>query len=154
MERLYYEDLFDIYTQAGGKGNNIVVYYCLPGQSLDNGIRVLNGDDGIIELLRACRGLDVIPLYFEEKQGPSLVIDTQGNIIPTDDQIPSLPYHNEPEHTLETPFQLEYAPEISHEIEFNPEQTPASPSCPEYDPEIPPETEFHPEQTPSIPLST
>ncbi|KAK4418435.1 hypothetical protein Salat_2256300 [Sesamum alatum] len=91
-----------MYTKGGGKALNIAVYYCLPGLSLDNGIRPLNGDDGIRELLRAYRGLEVIPIYIEEKQGPLLVIDTQGNILPTDEQIPSLPFHNQPETNVQT----------------------------------------------------
>ncbi|KAK4441037.1 hypothetical protein Salat_0438600 [Sesamum alatum] len=57
-ERLYYGDIIDMYTKGGGKALNIAVYYCLPGLSLDNGIRPLNGDDGIRELLRAYRGLE------------------------------------------------------------------------------------------------
>ncbi|KAL0430340.1 UNVERIFIED_CONTAM: hypothetical protein Sradi_0660000 [Sesamum radiatum] len=94
-ERIYYGDLLDMYVKAGGKGLNIVIYYCLPGQTMDNGIRMLNGDDGIRELLREYKGLSVIPIYFEEKQGPLLVIDTQGNILPIEDPTPSLPFHED-----------------------------------------------------------
>ncbi|KAK4426260.1 hypothetical protein Salat_1394500 [Sesamum alatum] len=94
-EMIYYGDLIDMYVKAGGKGLNIVVYYYLSGMTLDNGIRLLNGDDGIRELIRAYKGLSVIPIYFEEKQSLLLVVNTQGNILPTEDPIPSLPYHED-----------------------------------------------------------
>ncbi|KAL0434500.1 UNVERIFIED_CONTAM: hypothetical protein Slati_2784300 [Sesamum latifolium] len=63
---------------------------------------MLNGDEGIRELLRDYKGLSVVPIYFEEKQGPLVVVDTQGNIISTEEQIPSLPFHDQSE-----PFNLE-----------------------------------------------
>ncbi|KAL0392824.1 UNVERIFIED_CONTAM: hypothetical protein Sradi_2505200 [Sesamum radiatum] len=90
-ERLYYGDIIDMYSQARGKGLNMVVYYCLTGVSLDNGIRLLNGDDGIIELLRAYKGLDVIPLYFEEKQGPLLTPENPHEPEQTDGNFPKNP---------------------------------------------------------------
>ncbi|KAK4438305.1 hypothetical protein Salat_0164800 [Sesamum alatum] len=63
-ERIYYGDLIDMYIKAGGKGLNIVVYYCLPELTLDNGIRLLNGDDGIRELIRAYKGLNFEPFHY------------------------------------------------------------------------------------------
>ncbi|KAK4392763.1 hypothetical protein Sango_2054100 [Sesamum angolense] len=89
-------------------------------------VRLLNGDDGIIELLRAYNGLDVIPLYFEEKQGPLLQ---------------DLPITNEPEYAYEA------HPELGQTSENppSPSQTPENPLEPEYAPENPTETEQTPE---------
>ncbi|KAL0402629.1 UNVERIFIED_CONTAM: hypothetical protein Slati_4292800 [Sesamum latifolium] len=92
-EILYYGDLLDMYVKAGGKGLNVVIYFCLLGRTLENGIRMLNGDEGIRELLLTFKGLSVIPIYFEEKQGLLLVVDSQGNILSQDEQIPYLPYN-------------------------------------------------------------
>ncbi|KAK4437136.1 hypothetical protein Salat_0047500 [Sesamum alatum] len=115
-ERLYYGDLLEMYAKAGGKGLNVVIHYCLPGHTLDNGLKMLNGDEGIRELLRDFKGLSVIPLYFEEKQGPLLVVDTQGNIISTDEQIPRLSFHDDFE-----PFHNEFDAPILDEAINSPE---------------------------------
>ncbi|KAK4427275.1 hypothetical protein Salat_1496400 [Sesamum alatum] len=77
---------------------------------------MLNGDEGIRELLRDFKGLSVIPLYFEEKQGPLLVVDTQGNIISTDEQIPRLSFHDDFE-----PFHNEFDAPILDEAINSPE---------------------------------
>ncbi|KAK4414428.1 hypothetical protein Salat_2855800 [Sesamum alatum] len=131
LERLYYGHLLEMYAKTGGKGLNIQIYYCLPGLSLDNGIKMLHDDDGIRKLYRTFRGKSVVPIYFEEKQGPLLVLDTPGNILEPGETIPSLP-------SIEIP-EIEPAnePEI-HETE---------PDIPETEPDIPlteadiPETE-------------
>ncbi|KAL2251799.1 UNVERIFIED_CONTAM: hypothetical protein Sindi_2302200 [Sesamum indicum] len=57
-ERLYYGNLLEMYAKPGGKGLNVVVYYCLPGHLLDNELRMLNEDEGIRELLRDYKGLN------------------------------------------------------------------------------------------------
>ncbi|KAK4411963.1 hypothetical protein Salat_2998900, partial [Sesamum alatum] len=115
-ERLYYGDLLEMYAKAGGKGLNVVIHYCLLGHTLDNGLKMLNGDEGIRELLRDFQGLSVIPIYFEEKQGPLLVVDTQGNIISTDEQIPRLSFHDDFE-----PFHHEFDAPILDEAINSPE---------------------------------
>ncbi|KAK4419802.1 hypothetical protein Salat_2393100 [Sesamum alatum] len=60
-ERLYYGHLLEMYAKARGKGLNTVIHYCLPGHTLDNGIKMLDGDEGIRELLRDYKGLSVPP---------------------------------------------------------------------------------------------
>ncbi|KAL0297765.1 UNVERIFIED_CONTAM: hypothetical protein Sradi_6828600 [Sesamum radiatum] len=125
-------------------------------------VRLLNGDDGIIELLRAYKGLDVIPLYFEEKQGPLLVIDTQDDWSvdtledPENDQIepenpsePEIETENdqlEPEIATENDQQdLPITNELEYAYETHPElgQTSENPPGPSQTPENPHE----PEQT-------
>ncbi|KAK4417410.1 hypothetical protein Salat_2566600 [Sesamum alatum] len=78
IERIFYHDILDMYKEDGGKALNVIVYWSLPGMSLDNGIRILRGDEGIVELSRAYKNLPVIPIYIEENEGPLLVLDTQG----------------------------------------------------------------------------
>ncbi|KAG8362889.1 hypothetical protein BUALT_BualtUnG0027200 [Buddleja alternifolia] len=65
-ERFYYVDLSKMYEKSGGKCTNLTVYYCLPGQPLDSGIRKLEGDNDILDLLRAYKGENVVPIYIEE----------------------------------------------------------------------------------------
>lgn len=45
-----------MYTKAGDQGTNIAIYYILYGQTLDNGIKLLEGDGGIRDLLRNYKG--------------------------------------------------------------------------------------------------
>ncbi|KAG8376562.1 hypothetical protein BUALT_Bualt09G0076300 [Buddleja alternifolia] len=59
-ERFYYSDLVDMYN---------------------NGIRILHGDKGVIDLIRAYKGMNVVHIYVEDVSSPLLVVDTQGNII-------------------------------------------------------------------------
>ncbi|KAG8362692.1 hypothetical protein BUALT_BualtUnG0050300 [Buddleja alternifolia] len=56
-ERFYYSDLVDMYSKAGNKCSTVNMYYCLPGHSLDHGIRILHVDKGVIELIRAYKGM-------------------------------------------------------------------------------------------------
>ncbi|KAL0415683.1 UNVERIFIED_CONTAM: hypothetical protein Slati_3400200 [Sesamum latifolium] len=55
-------------------------------------LKVLEGDNGITELLRDYKGCNVISLYFEEKAGPLLSVDVDGNILHNDDNVPQLEY--------------------------------------------------------------
>lgn len=43
-ERLFYDDWVEMYTKVGGQGTNIAIYYSLPQYTLDNGIKLLEGD--------------------------------------------------------------------------------------------------------------
>ncbi|KAK4397703.1 hypothetical protein Sango_1245800 [Sesamum angolense] len=81
-----------MYTKAGGQGSNICIYYSLPGQTLENGIQLLEGDKGITELLRDYKGLNVISLYIEENSGPIIAVDALGNVIENNVAIPQLMY--------------------------------------------------------------
>ncbi|KAL0408082.1 UNVERIFIED_CONTAM: hypothetical protein Sradi_1742600 [Sesamum radiatum] len=119
-ERLYYGDLLDMYVKAGGKGLNVVIYFCLPGHTLENGIRMLNGDEGIRELLLTFKGLSVIPIYFEEKQGPLLVVDSQGNVLSQDEQIPYLPYNAPNTHDATNAPEIDEATNAPYIDENNP----------------------------------
>ncbi|KAG8382394.1 hypothetical protein BUALT_Bualt05G0072800 [Buddleja alternifolia] len=73
-ERFYYGYLSKMYEKSGGKCTNLTVYYCLPGQPLDSGIRKLEGDNDILDLIRAYQGENVVPIYIEESGGPFLII--------------------------------------------------------------------------------
>ncbi|KAK4416829.1 hypothetical protein Salat_2508400, partial [Sesamum alatum] len=137
LERLYYGDLLDMYAKTGGKGLNVQIYYCLPGHTLDNGITLLHGDDGIRDLCRIFKGLSVVPIYFEEKQGPLLALDTQGNILPLEEHIPSLP-------SVEIPQNDTASPE-SQILDF-----PEMPEVPHNSPDLPPMSEF-PQNIPDLP---
>ncbi|KAK4387796.1 hypothetical protein Sango_2386200 [Sesamum angolense] len=55
-------------------------------------IKILEGDEGIIELLRDYKGYNVISIYIEEKSGPLLSIDASGNILNFDEHVPLLQY--------------------------------------------------------------
>ncbi|KAK4431291.1 hypothetical protein Salat_0891200 [Sesamum alatum] len=79
-----------MYTKAGGKGCNIAIYYSPPGHTLDSGIKILEGDGGIRDLIRDYKGLNVISIYIKEKPGPILAMDGQGNILKNDEQLPQL----------------------------------------------------------------
>ena len=48
-ERLFYDNLITIYTKAGGKGSNVVIYYSFPQLTLQMSIKKLEGDEGILE---------------------------------------------------------------------------------------------------------
>ncbi|KAK4417369.1 hypothetical protein Salat_2562500 [Sesamum alatum] len=85
-----------MYTKAGGTSSNVCIYYSLPGQTLETGIKLLEGDVGIRELLRDYKGLDVIPLYIEENPGPIIVVDSHGNIIENTIPLPQLMYEGNP----------------------------------------------------------
>ncbi|KAG8378805.1 hypothetical protein BUALT_Bualt07G0023100 [Buddleja alternifolia] len=101
----YLSDLMNMYVKSGGKCTCVAIYYCLPGHSLDNGIRLLYGDKGVIELIRAYNGKNVIPIYFEEIAAPLLVVDTQGAIINNDESLLALP---PPENTnINQPIDLD-----------------------------------------------
>ncbi|KAL0442234.1 UNVERIFIED_CONTAM: hypothetical protein Sradi_0162300 [Sesamum radiatum] len=82
----------NMYTKAGGKGTNVCIYYSPPGQTLDNGIKLLEGDAGIRELLRDYKGLNVIHLYVVENSGPIIAVDALGNIIEDNVPMPQLTY--------------------------------------------------------------
>ncbi|KAK4435635.1 hypothetical protein Salat_0727000 [Sesamum alatum] len=90
-ERIYYGDLIDMYVKAGGKGLNIVVYYCLPGMTLDNGIRLLNGDDGIRELIRAYKGLSPFNYFNDHADFNNDVVSKPSNT--------QIPVSNSPHNT-------------------------------------------------------
>ncbi|KAK4414905.1 hypothetical protein Salat_2597500 [Sesamum alatum] len=45
---------------------------------------------GIRDLIRDYKGLNVISIYIEEKRGPILAMDEQGNILQNDEQLPQL----------------------------------------------------------------
>ncbi|KAK4438723.1 hypothetical protein Salat_0206900 [Sesamum alatum] len=92
IERIFYHVILDMYKEGGGKALNVIVYWSLPGMSSDNGIRILRGDEGIVELSKAYKNLPVISIYIEEKEGPLLVLDTQGNVITSQKKVPSLPF--------------------------------------------------------------
>ncbi|KAK4382950.1 hypothetical protein Sango_2824200 [Sesamum angolense] len=81
-----------MYTKAGGKGTNVCIYYSPPGQTLDNGIKLLERDAGIRELLRDYKGLNVIHLYVVENSGPIIAVDALGNIIEDNVPMPQLTY--------------------------------------------------------------
>ncbi|KAL0289067.1 UNVERIFIED_CONTAM: hypothetical protein Sangu_2629600 [Sesamum angustifolium] len=55
-------------------------------------LKILEGDEGIIELLRDYKGYNVISIYIEEKSGPLLSIDASGNILNFDEHVPLLQY--------------------------------------------------------------
>ncbi|KAK4415535.1 hypothetical protein Salat_2660900 [Sesamum alatum] len=82
-----------MYTDAGGKGSNIVIYYSLPNESLDMSLKILEGDAGIRNLLRDYKGCNAISIYIEEKSGPLLSVDEHGNILTVDESIPQLEYN-------------------------------------------------------------
>ncbi|KAK4415515.1 hypothetical protein Salat_2658900 [Sesamum alatum] len=82
-----------MYTDAGGKGSNIVIYYSLPNESLDMSLKILEGDVGIRNLLRDYKGCSAISIYIEEKSGPLLSVDEHGNILTVDESIPQLDYN-------------------------------------------------------------
>ncbi|KAK4412723.1 hypothetical protein Salat_2919500 [Sesamum alatum] len=86
-----------MYAKAGGKGTNVVIYYALPNETLDMSLRILEGDEGIRELLRDYRDCNVISLYFEDKAGPLLSVDIDGNILHNVDPVPQLEYITEME---------------------------------------------------------
>ncbi|KAG8369483.1 hypothetical protein BUALT_Bualt14G0018400 [Buddleja alternifolia] len=90
-ERFYYGDLSKMYEKSGGKYTNLTVYYCLPGQPLDSGIRKLEGDNDILDLIRAYKGENVVPIYIEESGGPLLIIGPDGNVIEPRDDMLALP---------------------------------------------------------------
>ncbi|KAG8391485.1 hypothetical protein BUALT_Bualt01G0192600 [Buddleja alternifolia] len=90
-EFFYLSDLMNMYVKSGGKCTFVAIYYCLPGHSLDNGIRLLDGDKGVIELIRAYNGKNIIPIYFEEIAAPLLIVDTQGAVINNDESLLALP---------------------------------------------------------------
>ncbi|KAK4422909.1 hypothetical protein Salat_1873500 [Sesamum alatum] len=92
IERIFYHDILDMYKEGGGKALNVIVCWSLPGMSLDSGIRILRGDEGIVELSRVYKNHHVIPIYIEEKEGPLLVLDTQGNVITSQEKVSSLPF--------------------------------------------------------------
>ncbi|KAK4390054.1 hypothetical protein Sango_2068700 [Sesamum angolense] len=55
-------------------------------------LKILEADEGIIELLRDYKGYNVISVYIEEKSGPLLSIDASGNILSFDEYVPLLQY--------------------------------------------------------------
>ncbi|KAG8373315.1 hypothetical protein BUALT_Bualt11G0011200 [Buddleja alternifolia] len=90
-ERFYYGDLSKMYEKSRGKCTNLTVYYCLPRQPLDSGIRKLEGDNDILDLIRAYKGENVVPIYIEESGGPLLIIGPDGNVIEPHDDMLALP---------------------------------------------------------------
>ncbi|KAG8368964.1 hypothetical protein BUALT_Bualt15G0101000 [Buddleja alternifolia] len=90
-EMFYYGDLSKMYEKSGGECTNLTVYYCLPGQPLDSGIRKLEGDNDILDLIRAYKGENVVPIYIEESGGPLLIIGPDGNVIEPHDDMLALP---------------------------------------------------------------
>ncbi|KAL0313336.1 UNVERIFIED_CONTAM: hypothetical protein Sradi_5732900 [Sesamum radiatum] len=80
-----------MYTKAGGKGTNICIYYSPPGQTLNNGIKLLEGD-AVRELLRDYKGVNVIHLYVVETSGPIVAVDALGNAIEDNVKLPQLTY--------------------------------------------------------------
>ncbi|KAK4441842.1 hypothetical protein Salat_0519100 [Sesamum alatum] len=89
-ERLCYNDLVEMYTKAGGKGCNIAIYYSPSGHTLDSGIKILEGDGGIRDLIRDYKALNIIAINIEEKAGRILVVDERGNILQDNEQLPQL----------------------------------------------------------------
>ncbi|KAL0446334.1 UNVERIFIED_CONTAM: hypothetical protein Slati_1761300 [Sesamum latifolium] len=55
-------------------------------------INILEGGEGIRELLRDYKGCNVISIYIEEKAGPLLSVDTTGNILNSEEVVPLLQY--------------------------------------------------------------
>ncbi|KAK4428414.1 hypothetical protein Salat_1141000 [Sesamum alatum] len=91
-ERLFYDNLITMYVEAGSKGSNVVIYDALPGETLDMSLKILEGDNGIRQLLKDYKGCRVISIYFEEKAGPLLSVDRDGNILNVVDPVPQLGY--------------------------------------------------------------
>ncbi|KAG8382258.1 hypothetical protein BUALT_Bualt05G0058100 [Buddleja alternifolia] len=67
------------------------MYFCLPGQLLDSGIRSLSGDGDVIQLIRAYKGINVVPIYIVDYGTPLMAIDPKGKIIENVEPIPTLP---------------------------------------------------------------
>ncbi|KAL0408255.1 UNVERIFIED_CONTAM: hypothetical protein Sradi_1759900 [Sesamum radiatum] len=91
-DRLLYDNLVDMYTQASDQGSNIAIYYALPGETLDSFLKTVQGDEGIRELLRDYQGLNVISIYIEELSGPILAVDKHGNLLDTVVSVPQITY--------------------------------------------------------------
>ncbi|KAL0309281.1 UNVERIFIED_CONTAM: hypothetical protein Sradi_5870400 [Sesamum radiatum] len=55
-------------------------------------LNVLEGDNGIRELLRDYKDNNVISIYFQDKVSPLLSVDVDGNILHVNDSVPQLEY--------------------------------------------------------------
>ncbi|KAG8383407.1 hypothetical protein BUALT_Bualt04G0009500 [Buddleja alternifolia] len=103
-----------MYAKSGGKCTNLTVYYCLPGQPLDSGIRKLEGDKGILDLIRAYKGENEVPIFIEESSGPLLIIGPDGNIIEPHDDMLALPHCDQTNH----PIDLDEQYDVDSENQF------------------------------------
>ncbi|CAA0839685.1 Unknown protein, partial [Striga hermonthica] len=93
VDKLSFFELMDIYKQAGGKSSVVDIYSHKPGKTLKTGkLMKIESDKDILKLVKKYEGIYVIPLYFEDLQGPVQKMDSDGNIIASQEEIPLLEY--------------------------------------------------------------
>ncbi|PIM97603.1 Chlorogenate--glucarate O-hydroxycinnamoyltransferase [Handroanthus impetiginosus] len=71
-----------MYKEAGGTGTTVNFHFVVPGLSMEFGLRRIQGDIGITDIIHYFSGLDECIIYAEDVDcSPLQAIDIEGNII-------------------------------------------------------------------------
>ncbi|KAG8363568.1 hypothetical protein BUALT_Bualt19G0036000 [Buddleja alternifolia] len=86
--------LYELYYKCGGTKSVVDFYYLLPGYSMEMGVKRISPymvDLNMVQLVEKYHDIDPeipITIGVEEIFDPVIVLDTQGNILPSKPQIP------------------------------------------------------------------